>query len=207
MIRGETAMIQDDAALVAQVLSGEKSAFGPLIDRHRPRAIRLARRMLGGAADAEDVVQEALLQASLCLRDLRMPERFGAWRSGIVVNLSRMSLRARHDVYTLEDWYGGRVVQDFTWADIQPSPEAVYEAHELHGLVLAAIDTLPHEQQQAVRLHDLDGLTLCEIGLLAGVPVGMVKARLHRARARRREVARAVADARVAIASTEEGFP
>jgi RNA polymerase sigma factor (sigma-70 family) len=198
-------MIQDDAALVAQVLAGKKSAFGPLIDRHRPRAIGLARRMLSDAADAEDVVQEALLQAFLCLRDLRSPERFGAWLLGIVVNLCRMRLRARHDAYTLEDWYGGRVVQDSTWADMQASPEAVYEARELHSLVLAAIDTLPHEQQQAVRLHYIDGLTLWEIGLLAGVRVGTVKARLHRARARlRREVARVVADARVSIPSVEE---
>jgi RNA polymerase sigma-70 factor, ECF subfamily len=67
-------MRQDDAALVAQVLGGDKSAFAPLIDRHRPGAIRLALRLLGDPADAEDVVQEALLQAFLGLSDLRLPE-------------------------------------------------------------------------------------------------------------------------------------
>ncbi|HEV8714235.1 MAG TPA: sigma factor [Candidatus Binatia bacterium] len=54
-------MIQDDATLVNRVLSGEKSAFGPLIDRHWPRAMRLALRMLGDMADAEDIVQDAFL--------------------------------------------------------------------------------------------------------------------------------------------------
>jgi Domain of unknown function (DUF151)/Sigma-70, region 4 len=86
--------------------------------------------------------------------------------------------------------------------------EAAYEERELHRLVLAAIDTLPAEQQQVVRLHYIEGLTLWEIGLLAGVPGGTVKARLHRARARlRREVARVVTNARVAIPSAEEEVP
>jgi RNA polymerase sigma-70 factor (ECF subfamily) len=67
-------MRQDDAALVAQVLGADTSAFAPLIDRHRPGAIRLALRLLGDPADAEDVVQEALLQAFLGLSDLRLPE-------------------------------------------------------------------------------------------------------------------------------------
>jgi RNA polymerase sigma factor (sigma-70 family) len=198
-------MLQDDATLVGQVLSGDKSAFGPLIERHRPGAIRLARRLLGDPADAEDVVQEALLQAFLGLQELRAPDRFGAWLAGIVVNLCRMRWRARHDVYPLEDWHGGRVVPDFTWADTQPSPEALAEVREFHDLVLGAIATLPAEQQQAVRLHYLDGLMLREVGLLAGVPVGTVKVRLHRARARLwREVARRMAGVPASIPGMEE---
>jgi RNA polymerase sigma-70 factor, ECF subfamily len=60
-------MIHDDAELVKRVLAGEKSAFGLLIDRYRPATIKLARRMLGDTFDAEDVTQEALLQAFLGL--------------------------------------------------------------------------------------------------------------------------------------------
>jgi RNA polymerase sigma-70 factor, ECF subfamily len=82
-------MLQNDASLVAQVLGGDPSAFGPLIDRHRPTAMRLARRLLGHPADAEDVVQEALLHAFLGLHEVRLTDRFGAWLLGIVVNLCR----------------------------------------------------------------------------------------------------------------------
>ena len=179
-------MNQDDAAVVKRVLAGDKSAFGSLIDRHRPAAVKFARRILGEATDAEDVVQEALLQAFLNLDSLRTPSRFGAWLSGIIVNLSKMRLRTQRDGYAEEDWYGGRVPPDFTAADLQPSVEAIYEVRELHNLMLAAIATLPTEQQQAVQLHYIDGLTLWEIGRLVGVPVGAVKVRLHRARARLR---------------------
>ena len=50
-------MVQDDGQLVAQVLAGEKTAFGLLIDRYRPVALTLATRMLADAVDAEDVAQ------------------------------------------------------------------------------------------------------------------------------------------------------
>jgi RNA polymerase sigma factor (sigma-70 family) len=114
-------MDQDDAELVERVLAGEKFAFGPLIDRYRPRAIKLARRMLGDGIDAEDVTQEALLQAFLCLAFLRTPGRFGAWLLGIVVNLCRMRIRTKRDWHPAAEWHGGRVPEDFTLADLQPS--------------------------------------------------------------------------------------
>ena len=181
-------MQQNDASLVEQVLAGEKAAFGPLVGRYQPGARRLARRLLGAPADAADVVQEAFLQAFLGLRALRNPEHFGAWLLGIVVNLCRMHLRAQRDRYAWDDWSGGRLAAGLTWADMQPSPEALYEVQELHRLVLAAIGTLPRAQQDVVRLYYLEGLTLRDMSVLAGVPVGTVKARLHRGRTRLQQV-------------------
>jgi RNA polymerase sigma factor (sigma-70 family) len=146
-------MIDDDAELITRVLAGEKSAFSLLIDRYRPAAIKLARRALDDTFDAEDVTQEALLQAFLGLASLRNPNSFGPWLLGIVVNLCRMRLRARRDWHPADDWHGGRVPENFTLADLQPSPEAIYEARELHDIVLATVRTLPNDQQQAVRMH------------------------------------------------------
>jgi RNA polymerase sigma factor (sigma-70 family) len=179
-------MIQDDAEFVKRVLAGDKAAFGRLVDRYRPEAQGLARRMLGDSFEAEDVTQEALVQAFLGLGRLRTPNRFGPWLLGIVVNLSKMRLRANRDWHPADEWHGGRVPENFTVADLQPSPEAIYEARELQEIVLAAIRNLPNDQQQAVRMHYVDGLSLWDIGRLAGVPVGAVKFRLHRARARLR---------------------
>jgi len=179
-------MHQDDAELVKRVLAGERAAFGALIDRYRPEALKLARRMLRDPIEAEDLTQEALLQAFLGLNSLHTPDRFGPWLLGIVANLSKMRIRAMRDWHPADDWHGGRVPEDFTLADLQQSPEAIYEVRELHEIVLAAIRTLPNDQQQAVRMHYVDGLSLWDIGRLAGVPVGAVKVRLHRARARLR---------------------
>jgi RNA polymerase sigma factor (sigma-70 family) len=188
-------MVQDDGQLVARVLAGEKTAFGLLIDRYRPAALRLASRMLADPVDAEDVAQEALLQAFLGLTSLRNPDSFGPWLLAIVVNLSKMRIRARRDWHPADEWHGGRVLEDFTLADLQPSPEAIYEVRELHEIVLAAVRTLSKDQQQAVRMHYVDGLSLWDIGRSAGVPIGAIKVRLHRARAQlRKELERELTD-------------
>jgi len=177
-------MSQDDSQLVERVLAGEKTAFGLLIDRYRPATIKLARRVLGDTLEAEDVAQEALLQAFLSLASLRNPDSFKPWLLGIVVNLSKMQIRARRDWHPAEEWHGGRAPEDFTIADLQPSPEAIHEVRELQEIVLAAVRTLPSDQQQAVRMHYVDGLSLWDIGRFANLSIGAVKVRLHRARAR-----------------------
>lgn len=181
-------MQDNDATLVRRVLAGEKSVFGSLVERHQRGALRLALRLLGDPADAADVVQEALLQAFLGLHALRDLEHFGTWLLGIVVNLCRMHLRTQRVTYAWDDGTGGRVLSGFTWVETTPSPEALYEVRELHHMMLTAIATLPAAQQEAVRLYYLDGLTVRELSLLTRVPVGTVKARLHRARTRLRLV-------------------
>src|SRR6202171_6797586 len=95
----------DDANLVARVLAGNRSAFGILIDRHRAGALAFARRLLS-RADAEDVVQDALISAFLAMGTLRAPERFKSWLLGIVINLCRTRLRLRREGY-FDDRYGG----------------------------------------------------------------------------------------------------
>ncbi|MGH7671313.1 MAG: bifunctional nuclease domain-containing protein [Gemmatimonadales bacterium] len=182
MTRG---MGQDDRAIVDQVLAGDRDAFGILIDRHRDDATRLANRILRARADAEDVVQEALLHAFLDLAELRDRDRFVAWLLGIVVNLAKSRLRLRREV-PVEDWSGGRAIRGFVWMDAEPTPDARQEARELHDIVWKALEGLPAEQQETVQLHYVDGLRVWEIAALVGVPAGTVKARLHRARGRLR---------------------
>jgi DNA-directed RNA polymerase specialized sigma24 family protein len=68
-------------------------AFGILIDRHRDGATRLAHRIFRARADAQGLVQEALLHAFLDRAELRDRDRFVAWLLGIVVNLAKSRLR------------------------------------------------------------------------------------------------------------------
>jgi len=178
-------MGQADDAIVERVLAGDRDAFGILIDRHRGGAMRLAIRILRARADAEDVVQEALLHAFLDLAELRDRDRFVAWLLGIVVNLAKSRLRLRRET-PVEDWSGGRAIREFVWMDAEPTPEARQEARELHDRIWSALGALPQEQQETVQLHYVEGLRVWEIAALVGVPTGTVKARLHRARGRLR---------------------
>jgi DNA-directed RNA polymerase specialized sigma24 family protein len=84
-----------DGDLVRRARAGEAAAFAELCRRHGCRARALARRILGGDAEAEDVVQDTLLTAFAGLARLREPERFGSWLCAIAVNLARMRVRAR----------------------------------------------------------------------------------------------------------------
>ena len=180
-----TRFMGQDGAIVEQMLAGDRDAFGILIDRHRDGATRLALRILRSRADAEDVVQEALLHAFLDLAELRDHDRFVAWLLGIVMNLAKTRLRMRREV-PVEDWSGGRAIRGFVWMDVEPPPDVRQEARELHDLVWNALAELPAEQQETVQLHYVDGLRVWEIAALVGVPAGTVKARLHRARGRLR---------------------
>jgi len=174
----------DDAKLVAQVLAGNRSAFGILIDRHRASALAFARRLVS-RADAEDVVQDALIAAFLAMGNLRAPEPFKSWLLGIVINLCRTRLRLRREGY-FDDRYGGRAISGFRLEDAAPSAEFIHEARELHHMISDAVGMLPSEMRETVRLHYVEGLKLSEIAVLIEVPLGTVKARIHRARERLR---------------------
>jgi RNA polymerase sigma factor (sigma-70 family) len=178
--------VDADEIVVRRVLAGDKPAFGALIERHRGAALRLARRLVSASHEAEDVVQEALLQAFLSLDRLRAPERFCGWLLGIVVNLAR-SRRRRPVAYSLDDLAGGRPINDPALLDPMPSPLVVQESLEMHRLVDEAVAALPAEQRAAVQLHYVEGLKLWEIASLLGAPLGTIKARLHRARAQLRQ--------------------
>jgi RNA polymerase sigma-70 factor (ECF subfamily) len=93
-----------DATLLARAREGDRDALGLLIGRHYPAALRLCRRLLG-AAEAQDIAQEAALRAILGLDRLQDPQRFGAWLHAIAANLARMSLRRRRPLSldTLEE--------------------------------------------------------------------------------------------------------
>ncbi len=78
-----------DAGLVARASSGDRDAFGDLVERHQPMAVRVAFRMVSNEDTARELAQEAILQAYLSLDRLRDRERFQSWLFGIVLNICR----------------------------------------------------------------------------------------------------------------------
>jgi RNA polymerase sigma factor (sigma-70 family) len=158
-----------DSELVAAARSGERAAFGELLDRH-DRAVRAVVRRLLGDSEAEDVAQEVFLQAYLGLDRLRDPARFGAWLCAIAVNLAKMRLRERRFVLPLEDY---------------PDTDNGMDSAELAELVASALETLPRHEREAVLLS-YAGLSSSEVAALVGERPGTVRVRLHRARGRLR---------------------
>jgi uncharacterized protein len=164
---------ETDAELVAAVLAGNRRAFALLVDRHLARAVAAARRLLDSGVEAEDVVQEATLQAYLGLRDLREPERFGAWLAGITTNLAKMRLRQTR----------GRLIP-LAGLEERLASENGFETRERLEAIHEALAGLSASEREAVLLHYVGGLTTPEIAVWAGERVGTVRVRLHRARRR-----------------------
>jgi uncharacterized protein len=158
-----------DSELVAAVRAGDRAAFGVLLDRHE-RAVRTVVRRLLGENDAEDVAQEAFLQAYLGLGRLRDPARFGAWLCAIAVNLAKMRLRERRVLLPLAD---------------VPDRNGSADVVEIAELVASALEALPRQEREAVLLS-YAGLTSPEVAALVGERPGTVRVRLHRARGRLR---------------------
>ena len=153
---------------------------------HRFRRIALAH--LGNLDDAEDALQDALLSALTHVNQFRGQAKMSTWLTSIVINSARMKLRQRSRGYVPLDESTG---QDFTLAemlsDTQPSPEEAYRHREISETLADAISRLSPTLLRTFQLRDVHGLSIRETANLLGVPLGTVKARLARARAKLKE--------------------
>jgi RNA polymerase sigma factor (sigma-70 family) len=172
-----------DAELVYQVRGGDKEAFGQLVERYQQMVGHIARKMVADEWIAHELAQEAILQAYLSLNHLRDASRFKSWLYGITLNICRSYLHdQKMDVLSLETIMGGVRSDIITNFDDIVDPQTIVEAHDLHRLVLDAIDELSSRDKEATLLFYYEQLTLQEIAALSGVSVGAIKGRLHRAR-------------------------
>jgi RNA polymerase sigma factor (sigma-70 family) len=144
-------------------------------------AMHVCRRLIGTSEGLEDVAQETAVQAMLGLTALRTPAHFGAWLTGIGLNVARRGLRMNvRNTWSLEVLSGGRQISELT--DPGPGPEELAEEAELSRRVRAAVADLPAGQRAAIVLVYLGGLTYRETANALGIEVGTLKTRLHKGR-------------------------
>jgi RNA polymerase sigma factor (sigma-70 family) len=182
-----------DAELVALARSGDKSAFGQLIERYQQMVKRIALGMIANEDIARELAQEAILQAYLSLDHLRDNTRFKSWLYGITLNICKSYIREQKtDPYSLEALMGGMRCDVINLSLAALDPEEAAEERELHRLVLNAVQTLSPKERAATLLFYYEQLTLQEIAAILEVSVVAVKGRLHRARKQLREQLSAV---------------
>ncbi len=165
-----------------------KQAFETLVRPHFDRLYRLAFRLTGRKAEAEDLFQELLIKAFGKLDDLVAIDEPGSWLSRVMYNLFVDEQRrfARRRMQTVDEGYlPGDGLEGLPGTD---NPERNQRRHERLQQLDAALTQLSDEHRLIVLLHDTEGYKLEEIHKLIGIPVGTVKSRLHRARARLREI-------------------
>ncbi len=162
-----------DAELVSAATAGQRWASEALFRRHFPTATRLAWR-LAPKCDAEDVAQDALVEALTHLKQLSNPAAFAGWLRGIVVRLVRGRLRRRSILNRLGFGDTGEEVDfDAVMAPNTP-PEASVQIRELYR----AMEKLPTEERMVLALTRIEGLTNEEAAQTMGLSLATVKRRL-----------------------------
>jgi RNA polymerase sigma factor (sigma-70 family) len=172
-----------DAELVMLVRSGNKEAFGELIERYESMVRRIAFGVVAQEDWVQEITQEAFLAAYLSLDQLREPECFKAWLYSIVLNVARTSLKERkQNPLSLENLIGGMHCDQVPLSEAFVDPQEVAEEQELHRLLLDAVQTLSEKERATTLLFYYEQLSLQEVATIQGISVTAVKSRLFKAR-------------------------
>ncbi len=169
--------VRDAPEFLDRLRAGDGRAFEELVTAHQHRVFAIALRMLGVAAEAEEIAQEVFLRAHRAIRDFRGDARLSTWLYAITSRLclNRLAAPAGRAVRGSED-------ELMRLPGLGEDPVARLERSELEQALRRAIAELPEERRIVVVLRDFEGLAYEEIARVLGIEIGTVRSRLHRAR-------------------------
>jgi len=168
--------------LAAAAQAGDAEAYHTLMQRFQPMAYAVAFRCLGDHHLAQDLVQEAAIEAFMSLPQLREPAAFPGWFRQIVFHqCTRVLRQARADCISLDAGSAeslGLVAEN--------TPEEIAVRHEICTQVRWAVAALPPHERLVAALFYGRGYSYREVSASLGLPITTVKKRLHSARHRLR---------------------
>jgi RNA polymerase sigma-70 factor, ECF subfamily len=172
---------QSDAETIQQVLDGNTAMFELLMRRYNERVYRAARSIVRDEHEAEDVMQQAYVNAFAHLRQFNGSAQLSTWLTKIAINeaLARVRRRGRYEAF--DDDLSS--MEPFMSTNPAQSPERQAFAGELRGLLEWAIDALPDGMREVFVLREVEGLSTSEVAECLGVSDDVVKTRLSRGRA------------------------
>ena len=170
----------DAKTLVRAAQRGDREAFGVLVSRHAASVLSVTTRMLGSAADAEDVAQETFVAAFKALSRFQLDSKFSTWLYRIAVNKCTDALRARRPSVSLDASSEGR---SGAWepAD-EGTPHRTLERCELAREIEQGIQALPPLYRESFVLRHVEGLSYDEMSAILGVHRDTLKMRVYKAR-------------------------
>ena len=170
-----------DAMLVTLTLQGDPNTFARLIERHRPGLLNLALSQVSDLSEAEDLVQEAFIQAYQRLDTLQAPDKFAGWIYSITRNLCHAALRKRRLMpESLETSNAADV------PDSSVTPDSLAEGREISDTIVKAVAALPANNQQVFLLY-LEGWSYRNIATTLELSTSTVSGRVQQAKKRVKE--------------------
>ncbi|MGQ9520731.1 MAG: RNA polymerase sigma factor [Candidatus Fervidibacter sp.] len=188
--------MMNEQHLLDRAKQGDYDAFMQLVEPHEQRLYNLALRITGSREDAEDVLQDTLLNALEHLNEFRGEAAFGTWLYRIAMHNAFRVLKKRRggEVISLEELTAERTEEDdeklphpefiAEWRD----PAEIAEQNELRRILDEAVQQLPENYRAVFLLRDVEGLSTKEVAEILDISEGNVKTRLLRARLRLREI-------------------
>jgi RNA polymerase sigma-70 factor (ECF subfamily) len=178
-----------EADLIARVCRGEHEVFYELVRPHERGIFMAALSIVNNDADAEaeEVVQEAILKAFKAIGKFRGEAKFSTWIIQITINEARMRLRKdRRYLYdSLDESRKGEDEGDYIprdFADWREIPSEALESARLREALKNALASLDPKYRQVLVLRDIEHLNIAETARLMGITEATVKTRLLRAR-------------------------
>jgi RNA polymerase sigma factor (sigma-70 family) len=162
-------------------------SFDSLVRPHMDYLFRLAYRFCGNRDDAEDLVQDLLVKLYPRHAELAKVERLRPW---LVTSLYRMFVDGvrRQNRSPLEQISDETAFYDTVASDNEAEPDHSLLRHQRLDQIQAAFGRLSQEHRSLLTLHDIEGYRLVELEQMLEVPLGTLKSRIHRARARMRDL-------------------
>jgi RNA polymerase sigma-70 factor (ECF subfamily) len=159
---------QEEADLIARCRKGDIKSYELLYNRYSRAMYHTCLRIVMNAADAEDILQEAFMEAFVSLDKLKNPEAFGGWVKRIMINKSVNFVR-RHQKGWLE-------IEDAELANI--AEEQAFDESEFRGkidAIIEAMDRLPEKYRMVINLHIFEQMTFEEIAVVTDLPSSTVR--------------------------------
>lgn len=172
-------VVANDAGLIDETLAGQPEAFGQLVTKYQDRLYSAMVHVIGSADDAQDVVQEAFVQAFVKLDTFKRTSAFYTWLYRIAFNRAISLRRRKRPSVSIEQT---REVSGEEPVGTEPGPEEQMTTQDRVALVQAALQELSEEHRSVIVLREMEGFHYDEISEILDLPVGTVRSRLHRAR-------------------------
>lgn len=176
---------RDESKMIAAILGGDTQLFHDLIRPYERTVYVMALSFMRNESEAEDVSQEAFLQAFRKLDCFRGESKFGTWLISITLNEARGRLR-RNKILKMDsldepDDEDGHISPALLrdWKEI---PSEALERKEMQQLLESAVSELPLIYRETFLLRDVEELSVAETAELLSISISLVKVRLHRAR-------------------------
>ena len=176
-----------DAAVVAQVLAGDRDAFRLLVQRHGRTLYHVAYRMTGNEQDSEEIVQETFLRAYKALDRFEMRSNFGTWIYRIAVNRTLDHLNSKStqmqnkETYQIADEPDPENSREVQVQAQQPGPDRLLASAEMKRKMAQAMSLLTPVERVAFTMRHMEGRSVDEISRTLKVKTSAAKNTIFRA--------------------------